>query len=179
VFAGRASTSFSSRINQQRHWVTNVIGALQVHMQPGDVLAVMNFKGDLRLAAASNFWEQTILRDTLRPRNASLFLVGDNPVLSGRPTVCRSNHRLCQPRPDTMAAIREHDAERIQFAAERDDVFSFTQTQLWSENNFWGNVPGTATNAFYDTHHLLRVGAMYLAPYLCSSISDMLLQLRY
>ena len=35
--------------------------------------------------------------------------------------------------------------------------------------HFWGNVPGTDTNAYYDTNHLLALGARYLSPYMCSA----------
>jgi hypothetical protein len=51
-----------------------------------------------------------------------------------------------------------------QQAAQGNDVKVFLQSPLWevARQHFWGNVPGTDTNAYYDTGHLLALGARYL-----------------
>ena len=159
---------------QRDFFVPMVIQGLKDNLQAGDIVAVVNYQGTYRLAANPDFWDHTILRDIIRPVGASLLLVGDNPSMSGRPPLCHINPQRCSINTVAMQYISQNNEDIIQFAAARPDVFAFTQSHLWSApgQHFWGQVPGTMTNGYFDDNHLLSVGAHYIAPYLCSAILD-------
>ena len=111
----------------------------------------------------------------MQARNASVVLFGDNPSLTGEPVRCKSNHDLCSLNAEADTRRRANDALILDFAAGRPNVFGFIQSDLWtppSGESFWGNVPGTTTNAYYDSQHLLIAGAKYLSPYICTAFSE-------
>ena len=190
AYAARASTQFAQHAkhsdNQdesavdgyQGTWLTRVLAALRANMQPGDVLAVVNVAGGLTYYETNplhRWWREDVLRDTVRARNASLVLFGDNPFLNRPATTCRTNHNLCHTDGEQTALRASNDAALLAFADGQQDVHAFIQAHLWESpagEHFWGQIPGTTANGYFDDGHLLAVGALYLWPYICSAFSQ-------
>ena len=130
-------------------------------------------------AAFQDFpWLTTnMLEGVVRPNGATLLLFGDSPLLNHPPTLCHINHNLCRAMPRTTEGVLVGcpggcEGLRAYASSQGNDVKVFLQSPLWEVapgQHFWGNVPGTDTNAYYDTGHLLALGARYLSPYMCSA----------
>lgn len=170
AFMARAGTEFYPSGKQlaggaPSAFLQATLSALRTNMKHGDVLCVMNNRG----YQDYEWLESVVLTGILQPRGATLLLLGDNPHLSHFPSLCHINHNLCSGQFQEGQAS---DNQLQSFAGRHTDVLVFLQTPLWTAppgEHFWGNVPGTRTNAYYDTHHLLSVGALYLTPHLCSA----------
>ena len=167
---------------QDNSWIQMTMAGLSANMRRGDALCLVFRDFSAASGQLDNTWGGHI-SDWLRhnmfptlPAGTSVVLLGDNPRLSNQPTLCHSNHALCsgqyngaqdQQLQVFAAAIRE----RIQTI----NVNVFIQTPLWrvpAGRHFWGNVPGTNTNAYWDNNHLLESGTSYLVPYLCSQFQE-------
>ena len=181
LLAARPSTFFQDPSGFEDEvkatFVRRVLAQLQSNMGRGDLLAIVNFQGDMYTVSGTGQWlRESIIRDTIRANEASLLLVGDNPRIIPSPTICNLHHDLCIVTPNTRM-IRVHDDQLIHaFVAlnSKGDLHPFTQTELWTvppDQAFWGNVPGTTTIAYQDDHHLLKEGVLYLWPYICSALS--------
>jgi len=141
------------------------LSALRANMKRGDVLCVMNNRG----LQDYDWLESKVLADIIEPAGATLLLLGDNPHLNNAPVICHTNRNRCS---GVWHLSTPGDAQLQSFAGQHRNVSVFLQTPLWlaepGTGHFWGNVPGTNTNAYEDVHHLLSVGAHYLSPHLCS-----------
>ena len=175
AFAAMASTRFwgkyeaTTKYYYKHAFVQQTVAALRTHLRPGDVVIVVNYKGDNQPS-----WYRSLVQETIRPANASLVLFGDYPVLNRPPTTCRYNHALCSRDEEADELRSRHDTDITTFADNTADVFSFLQAPFWAPepgDHWWGNVPGTTINAFYDDNHLLEKGTLYAAPYMCSAFA--------
>jgi len=145
-------------------WMNVQLRTLRANMRSGDVLCIVNQHG---------FTNYRWLRESLLPiipDGAKVMLVGDSPFIDHMPVLCHSNPNLCRGIYPT-----EYDAQLQSFAEDHSNVLAFIQTPFWRPppgDYFWGNAPGTTTNLYEDTHHLLPVGASYVRPYLCSALEQ-------
>ena len=158
-------------------WIPAILAALDAQLQPGDTLALLDFAGSHNY----QWLDAAVIGPLLRPRNVSLVLIGDNPVISHDAPMCEHNHGLCQVEDwyDNLVGggtLQQFDERASAFAAARPGVFFFRQSALWEESadaHFWGNVPGTDVRAYYDRQHQLQsVSRAYLWPHLCSAFSE-------
>lgn len=172
AFVGRAGNGFypdwsednggHKTFGSPKAWINTQLNALQANMRSGDVLCIINQHGWINYGWMS----RSVL--PILPAGAKVLLVGDNPFLSHTPAVCHGNHNLCSGIYPT-----EWDTQLQSFAAQHANVRALIQTPFWTAppgQHFWGNVPGTTTNAYEDTHHLLPEGATYVQPFLCSAL---------
>jgi len=147
---------------------TAILDALHANMRSGDVLAILNNNQQLDYDWLASY----VVRGLLRPRRASLLLLGDYAHLHGY--IYDSD--VSAPAPLDAAATAELIAneERMVAYAERfPEVYAFRQMHLWlagdgERGSNW--VPGTRLNAYNDDNHLNVGGARYLSPYLCSAL---------
>lgn len=179
----RSGTSFrlkGSLATPPDWWYTTLIDGLKANIQQGDVLAVMQL-GSLQDV---QFLEQVALLDIVRPRGASLVLLGDNPGITRPAPTCEAAHYLCRISPYATLHETRLTRDRVEevlesFQRRFDDVYFFRQSILWTEGpvgeHLWGNVPGTkpSQRAYYDNNHLLfSTAEAYLWPYMCSAFQS-------
>ena len=109
-----------------------------------------------------------ILGKILRPAGAKLVLWGDNPHLNKPAGACR-NHGCYMS--DTHVS---QDAKIVEFAKKHDDVFAYSQLDLWKNSAHGGNgyVPGTNAMGFQDSNHLSYSGSVYVGAYICAAFND-------
>lgn len=145
-----------------------ILRALTANVHAGDVVAVLN------LAATNDYdWlESQLVHGLLRPRGASLLLLGDYPRLTGKTLYTGMGSPV--PVDDSkLDALLLAEAAAANFSSLHPAVFAFPQLRLWlSEDGRGGNnwIPGTSMNAYLDDNHLTVDGSRYLAPYLCSAL---------
>ena len=165
-------------------WLPTLLEGLKANLLPGDAVAILQ-------AGAINditFLERTILAQVIRPNEADLILLGDNPVITQPATLCVAAPHLCDFDPRAVVASDEFpdsptraSAEHVlqEFASQHRDVHFWSQSALWEAGppgeHLWGNIPGTMERAYFDHNHLLiHVAEAYLWPYLCSFLRDSL-----
>lgn len=162
-------------------YVSTAWEALQAHLRAGDVLAVVT--SELRMPHADFISTQIeflrAVNELVAARSAQLLLLADVPKLPQEGRLCRTpttaDDCVTPIQTATFYHLELHqatDAAYAAFAREKSDSVVYLDA-AWmyarlcdiSIGQCGPHVPGTATVAYYDAHHLSTAGSLYLAPF--------------